>query len=198
MFNMNYLEDYYEDMYVRRGDGTCKYETDLVWYLPNIMATWLKQESIIDTSVAEIGIGNGLLSKAYFGNEEPTWDGYDLSYRACRESEGLYKYIQKHDINKSPLPHKYDCILACGVFSWYHLDHTCIENIYNSLNTDGILIASIPKGRGYWKESGLDRQIHFDVVMETHTFQSGKFEQLSSKKEWQHHQIKVLKRKNNK
>jgi len=192
LFNLP-LQEYYAREYSLDSDGLCLYD-DMDWYVPEIMSDWIKINHLIDTNVAEIGIGTGYLSEAYFGDTTSTWDGYDMSYESCRRSEGKYKYIKRLDITKQCLPKRYDTILACGVFSFFHLDHTCLKNIYDSLNEGGTLIASFPSRRQYWHLSGMDEQKYFEVIKETNTFTGGHFAQLSEKIEQQYHHIKVLRK----
>jgi predicted TPR repeat methyltransferase len=192
LFNLQ-LEGYYDREYSTDSEGHCLYD-DMDWYVPDIMSEWIKINNLIDSNVAEIGIGTGYLSDAYFGGTTPTWDGYDMSYRGCRRSEGKYKYIKRLDITKQSLPKKYDTILACGVFSFFHLDHTCLQNIHDSLNEGGTLIASFPRRRNYWHLSGMDKQEYFEVIKDTNTFSGGYYRQLMNEKERQYHQIKVLKK----
>ena len=204
-FNAKWLESWYDWLYSTNSEGECQFDRNNScfsengeYHLPLIMSDYLRERCagiLIDgKDVAEIGIGNGILSKTYFGDAEPTWDGYDISYQACRASEGRYKYIKKLDMNKQCLPKKYDCILGCGIFGYLHLDATGLENVYNSLNDNGFLIISIPRKRGYYITSGFETQSHFKLLEASKNFSSGVFRNLGEDIEPQWHQIRTFRK----
>lgn len=144
--------------------------------LPSIMSTWIQDKLTIGSSVAEIGIGSGLLAIEEYGRAGTApWDGYDISANACTLSESYYQSTTQHDINEAPLPKKYDIILACNVFSDGLLDATCIENIKNSLKEGGRLIASFPRGSNYWVRSGWYYDTYFDLVGSMNMVETGKY-----------------------
>jgi predicted TPR repeat methyltransferase len=118
------------------------------------------------TDKADIGCGTGLLAKAWRRGDMV---GYDVSSRMvelARES-GRYARVSELNMNKTPLPKKYDLITACGFFSLELVTSSCLPNVASSLKEGGLLIMTMPQHTGYHDEAGWPFQTSFELVSET-------------------------------
>lgn len=180
LFNLEGQEEFLDALFDPE-DTSVNYDdmsNHLDYRLHEHMANWLiprrhELKYELSWTCAEIGIGNGNLSRAMFNYETAPWDGYDTSTKACEVSKDLYQSTTKHDINVAPLPKKYDIIFMCGWFREGLLDATCIPNIVESLNEGGMLIATFHRRTNYWVKSGWYYDTKFEVVDVKSEFQSG-------------------------
>ena len=163
-FNLSYL---IEERYNRWE----KYEEDMLswnWSLPTHVSEFInKHISLEGKTVAEIGIGSGLLSKQHGGSD---WDGYDISWRMCELSKPYYKSVKILDIVKKPLPQKYDFIILCGVFGEGLIDATVIDNIKDSLNEGGQILTTFPCFKNYMNRSGWNDQNKLEEVLRSEPY----------------------------
>ena len=123
------------------------------------------------TDKADIGCGTGLLAKAWRRGDMV---GYDVSSRMvelARES-GRYARVSELNINRTPLPKKYDLITACGLFGIEMATAICLPNVASSLKEGGLLIMTMPQHTGYHDEAGWPFQTSFELIDETEEFQS--------------------------
>ena len=194
-FTTEELSEYYVSYTHESGETFCKDHEDLVkqeYALPDIMAEYIEHKVDIGSSIAEIGIGSGLLAKAAYGDGGTSpWDGYDICQSACDYSNSLYKSATQHNINDAPLPKKYDVILACNLFSDGLLDATCLDHIRESLNEDGVIIASFPRGGNYWVRSGWYYDTYFELQGSREMVETGKYF-IDGGRRLGHHDIKLL------
>ena len=198
MFNAAATEDpsgYYVSYTLESGETFCKEHEDLLLQeciLPDIMAEYIENKVEIGSSIAEIDIGSGSLARAAYGDDGTSpWDGYDFCQTACDYSNSLYNSTTQHNINVAPLPKKYDVILACNVFDYGRLDATCLDNIRESLNDDGVIIASFPRGGNYWVRSGWYYDTYFELQGSLEMVETGKYF-IDGGRRTGHHDIKLL------
>lgn len=160
----------------RRYNSWHTYEEDLLnlgWCAHEKMAEVMNALPDIEqrTDKADIGCGTGLLAKAW---RRQDMVGYDISSRMVelsRES-GRYARVSELNINKTPLPKKYDLITACGFFSLELVTAKCLPNVASSLKKGGLLIMTMPQHVGYWVEAGWRDQKSFELIDVTEEFQS--------------------------
>ena len=209
-FNDPDTETHYDELFVRYPEEGlaetfrkhCKYNEEMIeqeYNLPELLSDYIHQ--YVDTSVnsiAEIGIGTGLVSNAIFGRDVTApWDGYDLSKNACEFSKDFYQNTIKHDINISPLPKKYDLIIMCGVFetTQFHLDATCLDNIKESLHDNGKLVVTLPRQQNYWEKSGWEYHTAFQEIHGVDHLESWKFYIMQGRRQG-YHDIKTFEKVN--
>tara|TARA_B110000240_G_scaffold162322_1_gene181814 strand:+ start:36 stop:659 length:624 start_codon:yes stop_codon:yes gene_type:complete len=167
---------YNDELIKRRFNSWHTYEEDILnhgWSGHEKMAEVMIALPDIEqrTDKADIGCGTGLLAKAWRRGDMV---GYDVSSRMvelARES-GRYARVSELNMNKTPLPKKYDLITACGFFSLELVTSSCLPNVASSLKEGGLLIMTMPQHTGYHDEAGWPFQTSFELIDETEEFQS--------------------------
>tara|TARA_B110000902_G_scaffold128122_1_gene149347 strand:- start:34 stop:657 length:624 start_codon:yes stop_codon:yes gene_type:complete len=167
---------YSEELIKRRYNSWHTYEEDLLnlgWCAHEKMAEVMNALPDIEqrTDKADLACGTGLLAKAW---RRQDMVGYDLSSRMVELSRasGRYARVSELNINRTPLPKKYDLITACGLFGLEMATAICLPNIAASLKDDGILLTTMPQHQGYYDEAGWQFQTSFELIDETEEFQS--------------------------
>jgi len=149
------------------------YEEDLLgmgWCVHKKIVDVMKTIDDIDNlSKADIGCGSGLVGKEW-GRKDI--DGFDLVPTMCDLARNSYANMRIHNIEEEPLHKKYDVIIMCGTFTDYTLDASCLQNVSDSLEDDGVLITSIPFNSDYFNTSGWSKQEVFELDKETLPFNS--------------------------
>lgn len=149
------------------------YEEDLLgmgWCTHQKIVDVMKTIDDIDNlSKADIGCGTGLVGKEW-GKKDI--DGFDLVPTMCDLAQNSYANMRMHNIEEEPLHKKYDVVIMCGTFTDYILDASCLQNVSDSLEDDGVLITSIPFNTDYFNTSGWSKQEVFKLDKETLPFKS--------------------------
>lgn len=135
------------------------------WIGPSKAAAFVINHYETIVTIADIGCGTGisgaLLSLAGYRKI----DGYDIVEQYINTSQKFYRKTAYCDILKTPLPIKYDVILASGIFNFHCLSALPAKNIYNSINPNGCFVMINPsRSSNYLEASGWIDQKYFDFV----------------------------------
>lgn len=164
---------------------------DAGWLGPSKTTAYAISNYDRDVEIADLacgpGTGGAILKMALYNNV----DGYDITPRFLKQAEQFYRVAGYCNILKTPLPKKYDVILASGLFTRGHLSSAPAKNIAESLNDNGVLVMTNPAiaDYDYMQESGWNDQPYLRIVNTI-----GPWKSLKSDGHQHYHYLRVLKR----
>lgn len=133
------------------------------------------------------GTGGAILKLARYENV----DGYDITPSFMEQARPFYRSVNYCNIVETPLPRKYNLILASGLFTKGHLSSKPAKNLADSLTDDGVLVMTNPAmdDYDYMTESGWNSQPYLKVINTI-----GPWKSLITEGKWHYHYLRVLKR----
>ena len=161
------------------------------WLGPSKTTAYAISNYDADIEIADLacgpGTGGAILRMALYNNV----DGYDITPRFMKAAEPFYRSVNYCNIVETPLPRKYNLILASGLFTKGHLSSKPAKNIADSLTDDGVLVMTNPamNDYDYMTESGWNSQPYLKVVNTI-----GPWKSLQTEGHQHYHYLRVLKR----
>lgn len=161
------------------------------WLGPSKTTAYAVSNYDSDVEIADLacgpGTGGAMLKMALYNSV----DGYEITPSFLKQAEPFYRVVGYCNILETPLPKKYDVILASGLFTRGHLSSAPAKNIADSLTDDGVLVMTNPamEGYDYMQESGWNDQSHLRIVNTI-----GPWKSLVTDGHQHYHYLRVLKR----
>jgi 2-polyprenyl-3-methyl-5-hydroxy-6-metoxy-1,4-benzoquinol methylase len=102
--------------------------------------------------VLDVGCGNGIISRG-IGKEGFYVHGIDISNKAIEKAKALtaLENVTFHNISAEQLVadgNKYDAVICSEVLEHLNQPEKLLRVLYESLKNDGLLIVTVPNGRG--------------------------------------------------
>jgi len=130
----------------------------LGWHYPAaIAATYRDSATAIDTPIADIGCGTGLVASALNFPQEQV-DGIDISPEMIRiaEEKQLYRSLYKVDLTKAldVIENDYGAVLSAGTFASGHLGPKPLEGLLDIARANALFVIGVKKV--YFQEASFE------------------------------------------